>query len=128
MLLLVGAILHPSLDQHKKPCWFFGRPGGAPKAQFTGQKALGGIRRSARLSGSTRSIAVVDTETLQGELYGETEMLLYGTDPLFQPFDSFLRLTVRELNERTSFPELIIQILTIIGMTPIEMHLEPFSH
>jgi hypothetical protein len=32
------------------------------------------------------------------------------------------------LDERTSFPELIIHMPTIIGVTPIEMHLEPFGH
>jgi hypothetical protein len=55
-------------------------------------------------------------------------MLLDGADPLFQPLNSFLYLTVGELDERTSFPELIIHMLTVIGMTPIEVHLEPFSH
>ena len=71
---------------------------------------------------------VTDAEALQGELYGETEMLLYGADPLLQPLDSFLYLTVGELDERTSFPELIIHMRTIIGMAPIEVHLEAFSH
>ncbi len=55
-------------------------------------------------------------------------MLLYGADPLFQPLDSFLYLTVGELDERTGFPELIIHMLTVIGMTPIKVHLEAFSH
>jgi hypothetical protein len=32
------------------------------------------------------------------------------------------------LDERTSFPELIIHMLTVIGMTPIEVHLEAFRH
>jgi hypothetical protein len=73
-------------------------------------------------------VAVTDAETLQGELYGEAEMLLDGAAPLFQPLDSFLYLTVGELDECTSFPELIIHMLTAIGMTPIEVHLESFRH
>ncbi|MBH0179469.1 MAG: hypothetical protein HP491_16825 [Nitrospira sp.] len=73
-------------------------------------------------------MAGTDAETLQEALYSETEMLLYGTDPLFQPLDSFLYLTVGELDERTGFLELIIQMFTVIGMTPIEVHLEPFRH
>ena len=55
-------------------------------------------------------------------------MLLDGAYPLFQPLDSFLYLTVGELDECTSFPELIIHMLTVIGMTPIEVHLESFRH
>jgi hypothetical protein len=55
-------------------------------------------------------------------------MLLNATNPLFQTLDAFLNLAVRELNERSGFPELFIQIRSIIGMTPVEMHLEPFGH
>jgi len=55
-------------------------------------------------------------------------MLLYDTDTLFEPFHSFLQLTVGQLNECAGFSELIVQILSIIGMTPVEVHLEPFSH
>lgn len=55
-------------------------------------------------------------------------MLLDGADPLLQPLNSFLYLTVGELDERTGFPELIIHMLTVIGMTPIEVHLEAFRH
>lgn len=55
-------------------------------------------------------------------------MLLNGTDPLLQTLDSFLNLAVRKLDERAGFPELLIQIGPIIGMTPVEMHLEPFGN
>ena len=55
-------------------------------------------------------------------------MLLNTTDPLFQTLDAFLNLAVRELNERSGFLKLFIQIRSIIGMTPVEMHLEPFGH
>lgn len=55
-------------------------------------------------------------------------MLLDGADPLFESLDSFMELTVRELDERASFPELIIQMLPILGMTPVEVHLVPFRH
>ncbi|MBY0249431.1 MAG: hypothetical protein K2Q17_17390 [Nitrospiraceae bacterium] len=73
-------------------------------------------------------MAVTDVEALLRRLHGETEMLLDGADPLFQPLNSFLYLTVGELDERTSFSELIIHMLTVIGMTPIEVYLEAFSH
>jgi len=69
-----------------------------------------------------------ECRNLTRRLHSETEMLLYGAYPLFQPLDSFLYLTVGELDECTSFPELIIHMLTVIGMTPIEVHLEAFSH
>ena len=55
-------------------------------------------------------------------------MLLDGANSLLQTLDSFLNLAVRKLDERAGFPELLIQIGSIIGMTPVEMHLEPFSN
>ena len=55
-------------------------------------------------------------------------MLLNATNPLFQTLDAFLDLALRELNERSGFPKLFTQIRSIIGMTPVEMHLEPFGH
>ena len=55
-------------------------------------------------------------------------MLLDGADPLFESLDSFMELTVGELDERASFPELIIQMLPVLGMTPVEMHLVSFRH
>ncbi len=55
-------------------------------------------------------------------------MLLNAADPLFQSFDSILNLSVGELNERSGFLKLFIQIRSIIGMTPVEMHLEPFGY
>ena len=55
-------------------------------------------------------------------------MLLDGAYPLFQPLNSFLYLAVGELNKRAGFPELIIHMLTIIGVPPIEVHLEAFRH
>ena len=33
----------------------------------------------------------------------------------------------RKLAERAGFPELLVQIRSIIGMTPAEVHLEPFG-
>ena len=55
-------------------------------------------------------------------------MLLNTTDPLLQTLNALLNLAVRELNERSGFPKLFIQIRSIIGMTPVKMHLEPFGH
>ncbi len=55
-------------------------------------------------------------------------MLLDGADPLFQPLDSLLDLPVRELDERAGFPELFIQIGSIVGVPPVEMHLEAFGN
>lgn len=61
-------------------------------------------------------------------LRGKPEMLLNATNPLFQTLDAFLNLAVRELNERSGFLKLFIQIRSIIGMTPVEIHLEPSGH
>lgn len=55
-------------------------------------------------------------------------MLLDGADPLFQAFNSFLNLAIRELDKRAGFSELFIQIGSIISMTPVEMQLESFGH
>ena len=55
-------------------------------------------------------------------------MLLDGANSLFQTFDAFLNLAVGELDERAGFPELLIQIGSIVGMTPVKMHLEPFGN
>ena len=54
-------------------------------------------------------------------------MLLNGTDPLLQTFDAFLNLSVRKLDKCAGFPELLVQIGSIIGMTPVEMHLKSFG-
>ena len=58
----------------------------------------------------------------------ESEMLLDSVDPLLQTFNAFLNLPVGELDERAGFPELLIQIGSIVCMTPVEMHLEPFGN
>lgn len=55
-------------------------------------------------------------------------MLLDGANSLLQTFDAFLNLAIGELDESAGFPELLIQIRSIVGMTPIEMHLEPFGN
>ena len=55
-------------------------------------------------------------------------MLLDGANSLFQPLDSLLNLAVRKLDERAGLPELFIQIASIIGMTPVEMHLKPLGN
>ena len=55
-------------------------------------------------------------------------MLLDGANSLFQTLDPFLNLTIRKLDERAGFPELLVQIRSIIGMTPVEMHLKPLSN
>ncbi len=34
----------------------------------------------------------------------------------------------RKLAERAGFPELLVQIRPIIGMTPVEIHLKPFGN
>jgi hypothetical protein len=55
-------------------------------------------------------------------------MLLDGANSLFQTLDSFLNLTIRKLDERAGFPKLLVQIGSIIGMTPVEMHPESFGY
>ena len=55
-------------------------------------------------------------------------MLLDGKDPLLQTLDAFLNLPVGELDERAGFSELLVQMRSIIGMTPVEMHLKPFGN
>jgi len=67
-------------------------------------------------------------QQLEELLRDESEMLLDSVDPLLQTFDAFLNLPVGELDERAGFPELLIQIGSIVGMTPVEMHLEPFGN
>jgi hypothetical protein len=61
-------------------------------------------------------------------LRDESEMLLDSVDPLLQTFDAFLNLPVGELDERAGFPELLMQMGPIVGMKPVEMHLEPFGN
>jgi len=48
-------------------------------------------------------------------------------NPLLQPLDAFLNLTVRELNKRAGFSKLLVKIGSIIGMPPIKVHPEPLS-
>ena len=67
-------------------------------------------------------------QQLEDLLRDESEMLLDSVDPLLQTFDAFLNLPVGELDKRAGFPELLIQISPIVGMTPVEMHLEPFGN
>ena len=55
-------------------------------------------------------------------------MLFDGTDPLLQTLDSFLNLPVGELDKCAGFPELLVQIRSIIGVTPVEMHLKPLGN
>jgi len=55
-------------------------------------------------------------------------MLLDGANSLLQTFDTFLNLAVRKLDERAGFSELLVQIGSIVGMAPVEMHLEPFGN
>jgi len=66
-------------------------------------------------------------QQLEKLLRDESEMLLDSVDPLLQTFDSFLNLPVGELDEGAGFLELLVQIGSIIGMTPVEMHLKPLS-
>jgi hypothetical protein len=61
-------------------------------------------------------------------LRGQAEVLLDGTDSLFEPFDPFLNLALRKLDERTSFPELFVQMRSIICVTPIEVHLKSLGN
>lgn len=55
-------------------------------------------------------------------------MSLDGADPLFEALDSFLNLAIGELNKRTGFPELFIQMGSILGMAPVEVHLKSFGN
>lgn len=55
-------------------------------------------------------------------------MLLDAADPLLSAFDAFLDLAVKELDEGPCLSELLVQIHSIIGMTPVEMHLKSFSY
>ena len=67
-------------------------------------------------------------QQLEDLLRDESGMWLDSVGPLLQSFDAFLNLTVGELDERVGFPELLIPISSIVGMTPVEMHLEPFGN
>jgi hypothetical protein len=67
-------------------------------------------------------------QQLEDLLRDDSEMLLDCVDPLLQTFNAFLNLSVGELDERAGSPELLIQIGSIVGMTPVEMHLEPFGN
>ena len=67
-------------------------------------------------------------QQLEDLLRDESEMLFDSVDPLLQTFDAFLNLPVGKLDERAGFPELLIQIGPIVGMTSIEMHLKPFGN
>ena len=55
-------------------------------------------------------------------------MLLDGADSLIQTFDAFLNLAVRKLDECAGFSELLVQMCSIVGMAPVEMHLESFRN
>ena len=67
-------------------------------------------------------------QQLEDLLGDESEMLLDSVDPLLQTFDAFLNLAVGELDEGAGFSELLVQIDSIIGMSPVKMHLEPFGN
>lgn len=67
-------------------------------------------------------------QQLEDLLGDESEMLLDSVDPLLQTFDAFLNLAVGKLDERAGFAELLVQMCSIIGMAPVEMHLESFGN
>ena len=67
-------------------------------------------------------------QQLEDLLRDESEMLLDSVDPLLQTFDAFLNLPVGELDERAGFSELLVQMCSIVGVAPVEMHLEPFGN
>ena len=67
-------------------------------------------------------------QQLEELLRDESEMSLDSMDPLLQTFDAFLNLAVRKLDERTGFSELLVQMCSIVGMAPVEMHLESFGN
>ncbi len=54
-------------------------------------------------------------------------MLLDGANALFEPFNSFVYLNVRELDKGACFSELFVQIGPFLGMTLAHVHLEPFG-
>ena len=67
-------------------------------------------------------------QQLEDLLGDESEMLLDSVDPLLQTFDAFLNLAVGKLDERAGFAELLVQMCSIVGMAPVEMHLESFGN
>ena len=67
-------------------------------------------------------------QQLEELLRDESEMSLDSMNPLLQTFDAFLNLAVRKLDERAGFSELLVQMCSIVGMTPVEVHLESFSN
>lgn len=58
----------------------------------------------------------------------QTEMLLNGSNPLLQPFHTFLNLAIREVDECACFSELPFKEGLILSMTPVEMHLKSFGN
>jgi hypothetical protein len=92
---------------------------------------LKGIKKSGarliRAEGNQPGHAVLSQKF--GELLrGQAEVLLDGANPLFETLDSILNLTVRQLDERTGFPELLIQVHSIFGMAPVEVHLKSLGN
>ena len=54
-------------------------------------------------------------------------MLLDGENALFEPFNSFLYLAIRELDEAARLSELFVKMRSFLGMTPTQVHLKPFG-
>lgn len=46
---------------------------------------------------------------------------------LFEPFNSFLYLAMRKLDEGARLPELFVKMGSLLIMTPAQMHLKPFG-
>lgn len=55
-------------------------------------------------------------------------MLFDGSNALFQPLDTFLDLTIGELNKCPCLSELFFKEGSILGMTAVEMHLKSFGN
>ena len=54
-------------------------------------------------------------------------MWLDGEHALFEPFNSFLYLTIRKLDEGARLSELFVKMGSFLGMAPAQMHLKPFG-
>lgn len=63
-----------------------------------------------------------------GELLrNKSEVLLNGTNALFEPFNSFLYLTIRKLDEGARLSELFVKMGSFLGVVSTQMHLKPFG-
>ena len=54
----------------------------------------------------------------------QAKVLLDGPDPALEDLDPLLELLVGELEQRPGFPGLAVEVLAILGVTPIDVRVE----